>query len=150
MPYLTFDSPIGPLTVFEDAGVLVALEWGKAPDPEGTPLLGEARAQLDAYFTGDLKSFDLPLAPAGTVFQRTLWEALRGIPYGETRTYGEVARALASGPRAVGGACGRNPIPVIVPCHRVLGADGRLTGYSGSGGLDTKRALLRLEGALFD
>ena len=112
-----------------------------------TPLLSEAARQLDAYFAGGRTDFDLPLAAAGTVFDRRVWAAMRAIPYGETRTYGDLAHLTDSGPRAVGRACGRNPIPIIVPCHRIL-ARGGLGGYSGAGGLATKTRLLALEGAL--
>lgn len=145
MAHLSLHSPLGPLTLFEEAGAIVALDWGRAPAGAATPLLARAKEQLDAYFTGRLKAFDLPLRPAGTPFQKAVWDLMRAIPYGATRSYGELARDLNSAPRAVGGACGRNPIPILIPCHRVLGAGGRLGGYSGGAGVDTKRALLRLE-----
>ena len=148
MGYLFMNSPVGPLTLFADAGAIVAVEWGRAVDPEPSPLLEEARRQLDAYFDGKLKKFDLPLHPAGSAFQRAVWGQLRRIPYGRTQTYGDVADALMSAPRTVGGACGKNPIPIIVPCHRVVGRDGRMTGYSGGAGVETKIALLKLEGCL--
>lgn len=115
---------------------------------DGDPLLGEAAQQLSAYFSGDLIDFDLPVAPQGSDFQRRVWAALREIPYGEVRSYGEVARSLGmtgQAARAVGLANGRNPVPVVVPCHRVVGADGSLTGYGG--GLGRKQELLRLEQA---
>lgn len=151
MPHLSLQSPIGALTVFEDDGAIVSLDWGQAPnDPAGgggeTGLLRAAREQLAAYFRRELQIFDLPLAPPGSEFQRAVCRAMSGIPYGALRTYGDIAAALGSAPRAVGGACGRNPIPVIIPCHRVVGANGAMTGYSGAGGLETKRALLHLEG----
>lgn len=146
MAHLSFTSPVGPLALFEQDGAIVALDWGWLPDAEETPLLLRARDQLEAYFDGRLKSgFDLPLAAEGTPFQKRVWAALTAIPFGETRTYSEIASALGSGPRAIGGACGRNPIPIIVPCHRVLGANGSLGGYSGIDGTETKAALLRLE-----
>jgi methylated-DNA-[protein]-cysteine S-methyltransferase len=110
------------------------------------PLLGEAARQLDAYFAGRLTRFDLALAPTGSPFEQLVWTAMRAIPYGETRCYGELAAAVGSAPRAVGRACGRNPIPIVIPCHRVLARTG-LGGYSGAGGLTTKRRLLMLEGA---
>lgn len=150
MSYLSFNSPLGILTLFAEDAALVSIDWGRAPE-EGTastPLLLEAKAQLEAYFDGRLQAFDLPLAPAGTAFQKKVWRALQAIPHGKTLTYGELARKVKSAPRAVGGACGRNPIPIVIPCHRVLGAGGRLTGYSGGEGPATKEALLRLEGAL--
>lgn len=148
MPALAFNSPIGPLTLFEDDGMIVAVDWGWPPDSEETPLLVRARDQLEEYFDGRRHDFDLPLAPFGTAFQKRVWEALARIPYGHTRTYGELAAELGSAPRALGGACGRNPLPILIPCHRVLGSDGRLGGYSGMDGIETKRFLLTLEGAL--
>ena len=146
MPHLSLQSPIGALTVFEDGGAIVSLDWGQASGGDGTGLLRAARDQLAAYFRRDLEIFDLPLAPPGTEFQRAVCRAMSGIPYGALRTYGEIAAAVGSAPRAIGGACGRNPIPIIIPCHRVVGANGAMTGYSGAGGLETKRALLHLEG----
>lgn len=150
MPSLSLHSPLGEITLHEGAGddgapALVALDWGWGSHQEPTPLLVEAKRQLDAYFDGTLARFSLPLAPDGTPFQRRVWAAMQTIPKGETRRYRDLAAMLGSGPRAIGGACGRNPIPVIIPCHRVLAANG-LGGYSGHDGLDTKRALLRLEG----
>lgn len=147
MSHLTIPSPFGPLTLFEDAGALVALDWGKAPAPEETPLLAEAAVRLALYFQGRLRDFDLPLAPAGSAFDQRVWDLMRAIPFGAVRTYGALARDAATSARAVGRACGMNPLPIIVPCHRVVGAGGRLTGYSGGAGIETKRALLALEGA---
>jgi len=146
MPHLSLNSPLGPLSVFEDGGAIVALEWGRANGGASSPLLKKAKTQLNAYFDGKLKRFDLPLAPAGTAFQRKVWKQLSKIPFGQVRSYGDVARAVSSAPRAVGGACGRNPLPIIIPCHRVLGRRGALTGYSGGSGIRSKEALLRLEG----
>lgn len=148
MAHLSFNSPLGPLTVFEDRGAVVAVEWGRAGKPDPSLLLEQAHRQLDVYFDGRLKAFDLPLNPAGSAFQRAVWGQMKRIPYGRTRTYGDIADALLSAPRAVGGACGRNPIPIIIPCHRVVGADGRMGGYSGGAGIETKIRLLRLEGCL--
>jgi methylated-DNA-[protein]-cysteine S-methyltransferase len=109
------------------------------------PLLLETARQLTAYFAGELRDFDLPLAPHGTEFQRRVWEAVAAIPYGETASYSEIAGVVCTprACRAVGAANGRNPLPVIVPCHRVIGAGGGLTGYGG--GLERKRALLDME-----
>jgi methylated-DNA-[protein]-cysteine S-methyltransferase len=146
MPALAFNSPIGPLTIFEEDGAIVALDWGWPPESEETPLLLKARDQLEEYFDGKRPSFDLPLAPYGSAFQRKVWAALAAIPFGATRTYAALAAELGTAPRALGGACGRNPIPIIVPCHRVLASDGRLGGYSGMDGIETKEFLLRLEG----
>ncbi|CCQ75615.1 methylated-DNA--[protein]-cysteine S-methyltransferase [Magnetospira sp. QH-2] len=150
MAHLSFHSPVGSLTLFEEDGLLVALDWGRVPECDGVPaVLGEAKRQLDAYFEGDLQDFDLPLEPRGTEFQRRVWSEMQRIPFGEVRTYGDLAYAIGSGPRAVGGACGRNPLPIVIPCHRVTGANNRLTGYSGGQGLDTKRRLLAFEGLRF-
>ena len=119
----------------------------EVPAEEVERRIAEAARQLDDYFAGKLTVFDLPLRPAGTAFERSVWAAMQDIPYGETRCYGDLAAATHSAPRAVGRACGRNPIPIIIPCHRVLGK-GWMGGYSGAGGLKTKEALLTLEGAL--
>ncbi len=145
MPQLSLLTPLGDLTLSEDEGALVSLDWGRVPDQTPTSLLTAARAQLQDYFDGKRTAFDLPLAPPGTPFQQRVWQALTTIPHGETRTYGDLARTLASGSRAIGQANGRNPIPIIIPCHRVVGASGALGGYSGAGGPDTKRFLLALE-----
>ena len=151
MACLSVPSAVGPLTLEERDGAIVRLGWGDAPDdlPSGRPtaLLAEAARQVAAYFTGTLTEFDLPLAPAGSDFRKRVWRAMAEIPYGETWTYGELARRAGTVPRAVGGACGANPIPVILPCHRVVAANGGAGGYSGKGGLVTKWALLDLERA---
>ncbi len=147
MPQLSMHSPIGDLTVSEENGAIVALDWGWGRDQETTPLLQRARDQLNAYFDGDPVDFDLPLNPAGSAFQRRVWKAMCDIPAGGTETYGSLAGRIEGIARAVGTACGKNPIPIIIPCHRVVAANS-LGGYSGDGGLDTKVALLRLEGAL--
>lgn len=148
MPQLSMHTPLGDLTVSEENGAIVSLDWGWSPMQTETPLLLEARAQLDRYFDGDPLTFDLPLDEGGTDHQRRVWAEIRRVPYGLTASYGEVAYQIGSGPRAVGMACGRNPIPIITPCHRILAAGGGLGGYSGADGLATKRALLRLEGYL--
>ena len=144
--YVSLASPLGFLTVFEDADAVVAVEWGRVDEARPSKLLGDAKRQLDAYFDGRLKRFELPLAPAGSRFQRAVWDRMREIPFGEARIYGDLARSLGSVARAVGEASGRNPI--IIPCHRVIGQGGRLGGYSGGDGAATKRALLVLEGYL--
>jgi methylated-DNA-[protein]-cysteine S-methyltransferase len=141
---LSLHCPVGDLTISEDGGAIVAIDWGWVQDQAATPLLVEARRQLHAYFDGALSNFDLPLAPVGTAYQRKVWQALRGIPAGTTRTYADIARAVGGSPRAVGGANGRNPIPIVIPCHRVVATTG-LGGYSGGDGLPTKRFLLALE-----
>lgn len=145
MPRLTLDTPTGPLTVTETGGAITAVTWGAGGTDE-TPLLVEARAQLAAYFDGTRNRFELPLRVEGSEFQRAVCDAMLAIPPGETRTYGDIARDLDHPAQAVGQACGGNPIPVIIPCHRVLAAGG-LGGYSGGGGIETKVWLLRHEGA---
>ncbi len=145
---LSLDSPVGPLTVTEEDGAVTALDWGAQANGDTSPLLAKARDQLEAYFAGELSDFDLPVAPAGTVHQRKVWQAMQEIPFGDYQTYGDLSAAIGSSPRAVGTACGRNPIPIIIPCHRVLAAGGGIGGYSGSGGTETKRYLLALEGVL--
>ena len=143
----TVDSPFGPLALVSEGGALTRLGWGRAAREDESNLLTQAAAELAAYFAGDPYDFELPVAPEGTVHDRKVWRAMRDIPPGETRTYGEIARAIGSGAQAVGNACGRNPIPIIVPCHRIVAANGAIGGYSGQGGAATKRFLLRLEGA---
>jgi len=136
------------LAIAEEDGRIVSIDWGWPAESHETPLLAKARDQLEEYFAGRRTRFDLPLDPPGTPFQRRVWQALAAIPFGQTRSYGDLAAELGTAPRALGGACGRNPIPVVIPCHRVLAADGRLGGYSGLDGIDTKRFLLQLEGAI--
>src|SRR5689334_15036157 len=145
MPEISLDSPVGALTVREVDGAIVAVDWHRAASDDATPLLREARAQLVAYFGGRLERFELPLALVGSRFQKAVWQAMLAIPPGAVRTYGEVAAALSAAPRAVGWACGSNPIPIIVPCHRIVAANGALGGYSGARGPATKRFLLALE-----
>jgi methylated-DNA-[protein]-cysteine S-methyltransferase len=145
------DTPIGPLGLVasDDALRAVLFKSHGMPAEGRSPVLAEAVAQLDAYFSGDLVSFDLPLELHGSEFQRSCWLALASIPYGQTVSYGEQARRLGLGSdaaRAVGAANGQNPLPIVLPCHRVIGADGSLTGFGG--GLEVKRFLLEHEGAL--
>jgi len=142
MPQLSLHTPLGEVTISEDGGAIVALDWGRGRDQEATPLLREACDQLQDYFDGKRMSFDLPLAPEGSNFQKRVWTALCAIPPGETRSYADIARTIGSAPRAVGGANGANPIPLFIPCHRVIAADGSLGGYSGGDGPATKRFLL--------
>jgi O-6-methylguanine DNA methyltransferase len=143
-------SPIGDLTVYvDDDGAVRAIDFGNtartACVQRNAAACANACRQLEEYFAGGRRAFDLPLAPRGTEFQRSVWRALLEIPYGTTASYGEIARKLGpdTSPRAVGTANGANPIPIIIPCHRVIGADGSLTGYGG--GLDIKARLLALE-----
>lgn len=148
MSQLSMHTPVIDITITEIEGAIVSLDWGWSPFQETTPLLEEAKRQLDLYFDGELTVFDLPVFPMGTKHQEKVWKAMQNIPYGETRTYGEIAKELGSSAQAVGTACGRNPLPILVPCHRIIASKGKLGGYSGDGGLYTKRALLVLEGAL--
>ena len=153
--WTVMDSPIGDLRIVEQNGTITAIEFSPFRDPDGrvrgdraddNPLLVETARQLRAYFDRDLKEFDLPLAPVGTTFQARVWEQLRTIGYGETASYGQIAGRLGltgHGARAVGLANGRNPIPIVIPCHRVVGANGTLTGYAG--GIERKQTLLDLE-----
>lgn len=154
--HVVLPSPIGPLTVIAKDGAITHVHLGDAKHgpaaealgPEAEPIeepFASAAAQLAAYFAGDLHEFDLPLAPRGDDFHQRVWALLREIPYGETRSYGDIARALGDRnlAQAVGTANGRNPIAIVIPCHRVIGADGTLVGYGG--GLDRKRFLLALE-----
>ncbi len=141
-------TPVGTMSCFEDNGKIVVLEWGQAPKGKETPLLKEAKSQLSAYFSGKLTKFDLPLDPQGTEHQKKVWKIMAEIPFAQTLTYGDIAKQIKSAPRAVGGACGKNPIPIIIPCHRVVGGGGKMTGFSGGEGIDTKVQLLRLEEAV--
>lgn len=136
---------VGHLTVTVQDNAISRLSWGEAETGERCALLTDALSQLEAYFAGRLKEFDLPLAPDGGELHQAVFQAMLDIPYGSTRTYGEIAKDLGTYGQPVGQACGANPIPVIIPCHRVLSATG-LGGYSGQGGLDTKIALLKMEG----
>lgn len=151
--YCVVASPVGPLTLVATATALVGLRFADDPVPddaaavaaEAHPVLAATSAQLAAYLAGQRRRFELPLELHGTAFQRRVWSALLTIPYGATWSYGQLAAAIGSptASRAVGLANGRNPVSIVVPCHRVIGADGRLTGYGG--GLDRKRLLLDLE-----
>lgn len=142
-------TPVGPLLLVARDGALAVLHFSAGPGPgsrdDDDPVLVAAVAQLREYFAGVRTSFDVPLAPEGTAFQQAVWAQLRLIPYGQTASYGEIAARLGSptASRAVGAANGRNPIAIIVPCHRVIGANGTLTGFAG--GMECKRALLDLE-----
>lgn len=147
MSQLSLHTPVGDLTLSEDDGKIVSVDWGWARDQKATPLLKEAKRQLDAYFDGTLEKFDLPLKVEGTTFQKQVWREMLKIPAGRTRTYGDIAKRLSASAQSVGTACGRNRLPIIIPCHRVVGASG-LGGYSGAGGVETKIALLELEKAM--
>ncbi len=140
------DSPVGPLGADTSVGAVTALVWGRAGTLTDGQLSDQLSDEIARYFAGDLTQFTVPLAPRGSEFQQGFYQALCAIPYGETRTYGDLAKQLGVTPQAIGQACGANPIPILIPCHRVLAADG-LGGYSGAGGIEAKVTLLRLEGA---
>lgn len=154
--YQHFDTPIGVLTLAADDTGLQRIDFppprlppaGSAWREGSNAVIAETRRQLEEYFAGARRSFDLPLSPQGTEFQRSVWTELAAIPYGHTWSYRDLAQRIGkpSAMRAVGAANGRNPLPIVLPCHRVIGADGSLTGFGG--GLPTKAFLLRLEGAL--
>ncbi|MCB1390968.1 MAG: methylated-DNA--[protein]-cysteine S-methyltransferase [Rhodobacteraceae bacterium] len=146
MPRLTLDTPTGPFTLIERDGALVRAGWRPDAGEEETPLLAEAARQVRAYFEGELDAFDLPLRIEASAIQQAACAAMLAIPRGETRTYGELARDLRVSAQAMGQLCGANPIPLIVPCHRVLGAAG-LGGFSAPDGIETKVWLLRHERA---
>ena len=145
--HLSLDTDTGALTVSEEDGAIVGVSWRRGPAATDSPLLQEAARQLRAYFAGARRDFDLPLKPHGSDFQRAVWQEMLKIPYGETRSYGDLARATGGIARAVGTACGANPIPILIPCHRILAADRQLGGFSGGKGPATKAFLLSLEGA---
>lgn len=144
MPQLSLHTPIGSITVSEEDGAIVAVDWGWGRDQTETATLRRARDELNAYFDGQLNAFSLPLNPQGSAYRRRVWRALCDIPYGATRSYAEIARIAGGSARSVGGANAANPIPIIIPCHRVLASNG-IGGYSGGDGLSTKRYLLALE-----
>ena len=153
--YREMASPVGKLKLIANVNALVAVRLeGEQPDrlrldapsaDQHHPVLAETERQLADYFAGSRTTFELPIAPQGTEFQKTVWRHLTRIPFGKTKTYGDLARTLGSpgGSRAVGAACGKNPLAIVVPCHRVVGANGALTGFGG--GLETKAELLALE-----
>lgn len=146
MLHRSVQTDLGPFTLTEADGALVALDWGDRGATDSSDLLDRAEAQLLAYAAGTLTAFDLPLAPKGGDLQQAVMAEMRQIPFGETRTYGDIAKTLGVPAQPIGQACGANPIPVIIPCHRVTGAQG-LGGFSGRGGVETKVRLLRHEGA---
>ncbi|MDA0958807.1 MAG: methylated-DNA--[protein]-cysteine S-methyltransferase [Proteobacteria bacterium] len=154
MNYQYLNSPVGRLRLVSDGASLIAIEFENQQNSIGEgaervdAVLTACRDQLKEYFAGTRRRFDIPLAPSGTAFQKSVWQALSGIPYGQLRSYRDIAEILnkSRAVRAVGAANGRNRLPIVVPCHRVIGSDGSLTGFAG--GLDAKRALLKLEGAI--
>lgn len=144
MSQISFHSPIGELSIAEDNNFIVSVDWGWGSIQEETLLLLEAKNQFDAYFDGKLKQFDLPVHPFGTPYQLKVWQILQTIPYGETCYYQDIVKTAGGSPRSVGGVNGANPIPLIIPCHRVIGKNG-LGGYSGGDGIETKQYLLNME-----
>ncbi|NLC28367.1 MAG: methylated-DNA--[protein]-cysteine S-methyltransferase [Campylobacteraceae bacterium] len=146
MPSLCIQSPIGPLTIISENDDIVTLEFSHTEAKDYHPVLLKCQEELKEYFDGKRSSFSLPLAPKGTLFQTNVWKALQEIPYGECVSYKEIASRVGNSKamRAVGGANNKNPIPILIPCHRVIGANGRLVGYGG--GIDKKIFLLELEG----
>jgi methylated-DNA-[protein]-cysteine S-methyltransferase len=147
--YTFTETPIGAILIAGDGEAIIETYFaGAKPKPDwirDDDVLREAAGQLQAYFAGELRDFDLPLAPRGTEFQQSVWSALREIPYGETTTYSTIANRIGrpAAIRAVGAANGANPIPIVIPCHRVIGSNGSMTGFGG--GIDVKRKLLALE-----
>ncbi len=144
----TLDSPLGPLALTSDGEFLIGLAIGKSVlEPSSDAVIELATRQLQEYFAGKRTTVDLPLKAEGTAFQQSIWKALQGIPHGQTTSYGELGSAVGKpgSARAVGGAVGANPLPIVIPCHRVLASDRRITGYSGGEGIPTKEKLLDLE-----
>jgi methylated-DNA-[protein]-cysteine S-methyltransferase len=145
---VSIDSPLGPLALTSDGEFLIGLDIGtRVSKPSSDAVIELAAQQLEEYFAGKRTTFDLPLKAQGTAFQQSIWSALQDIPYGQTTSYGELGSAIGKpgSARAVGGAVGANPLPIVIPCHRVLASDRRITGYSGGEGIPTKEKLLNLE-----
>ncbi len=147
MMHRDISSPFGDLCVTETDGAVTALRWGLSGQKQSSTILDQAEAELAAYFSGTQQAFTLPVRVDASDFQIAVCDAMCAIPFGDTCTYGDIAKQLGVPAQSVGQACGGNPIPIIIPCHRVMGAGGRLTGFSGRGGVETKVALLRHEGA---
>lgn len=147
MPCWNLDTPFGSLCLTEQNDAVTALGWRHHPQPERTRVLEQAACELAEYVAGARAVFDVPLRVDASPFQQAVCAAMQGIPFGETRTYGDIAKVLGVTAQAVGQACAANPIPILIPCHRVMGAHGKLVGFSGAGGVETKVALLRHEKA---
>lgn len=147
MTILDIPSPVGALRLHSDGDAITRLEWISRAKETQTKnrVLTRAAKELDEYFKRQRRRFTVPLAPQGTEFQQRVWSALLRIPHGETRSYGQLAELIGTGPRSLAGGCARNPIPILIPCHRVVGANGALGGYSGGKGIETKQQLLDLE-----
>jgi methylated-DNA-[protein]-cysteine S-methyltransferase len=149
LPQLSLHTPVGPITVSAEDEAIVSVDWGWGRDQQPTPLLSRAKTWLQAYFDGQMLPMDLPLDPFGTAYRRHVWSTVAGIAPGETWSYRRVAEAAGGSPRSIGTAMAHNPIPILIPCHRVVGSGpkGRLVigGYSSGEGIETKRFLLNLE-----
>lgn len=143
----SFTTPFGQLNAKADENAVVRMSWGPAPSEDASDLLDQVAAELAEYVSGALQTFTVPLRVEASQFQQDVCAAMQAIPFGETRTYGDIAKALGVTPQAIGQACGANPIPVLIPCHRVMGAGDKLVGFSGGQGVETKVALLRHERA---
>ncbi len=143
---LAISTPSGPMVLTEEGGAIVRVTWSEAEAGNGSALLDEAARQIEAYFAGARTAFDLPLRVEGSALVKLVCSEMRKIPFGETTTYGAISKRLGFSAQSIGGACGGNPIPLIIPCHRVLGANS-LGGFSGGAGVETKVALLKHEGA---
>ncbi|MEP3296848.1 MAG: methylated-DNA--[protein]-cysteine S-methyltransferase [Pseudoruegeria sp.] len=146
MGFMSVETQFGPLGLVEEDDAIVRLLWERSETKDDSPLLREGCRQISAYSNGALEVFDLPLRVNGSEFQQMVCREMKAIPFGETVTYGDIAKRIGAPAQAIGRACGGNPIPVLIPCHRVMGAKG-LTGFSGAGGVETKVALLRHEKA---
>ena len=148
----SYISPVGDLIIKADDFAITEIKFGTSPIENKSPLTERAVAQLDEYFRSERNDFDLPLMPKGTEFQRAVWAELVKIPISKTFSYGQLAELVGKpkAARAIGGAVGANPIAIVIPCHRVLASDGKITGYTGGDGIKTKRSLLDLEGALVE
>ena len=139
------NSPFGPITLFSTNDELISIAFCNTKSSMPNKILNEASSQINAYFNGRLSYFDLPIKTTGTAFQKKVWKQLIHIPYGKTLSYKQIANNLKSSPRAVGQACGKNPIPIIIPCHRVLGSKNKIGGFSFANGTQTKLSLLKIE-----
>ena len=147
MDMASLSTPFGDLCLHADGEAILRVTWEAVDAPAPSPLLAEGLRQLAAYCSGSRETFDVPIRVRGGPLQQAVCAAMAAIPFGETRTYGEIAKEVGASAQAVGQACGGNPLPILIPCHRVMGAGGKLTGFSGAGGVEIKVALLRKEGA---
>jgi len=146
--YMSYLTSLGTITAFSEENAIIAIEWGQIENPQPNELLIALGKQLELYFDGKLENFNVKVKAKGTTYQKAVWNEMLTIPYGQTRTYTEISKRLSSSPRAVGTACGKNPIPIIIPCHRIISTNGSMGGYSAGSGITTKINLLNLEGAI--